>query len=61
VVDHGEAGNDLPEQRVLGGQAGVGAGDDEELAARRPGGEVFAMATTPWTYLVPEGGASTVV
>ena len=41
--------HDLAEHRVVGRQAGVGAGDDEELAAGGAGRlvPVFAIATTP--------------
>ena len=52
----------LAEQRVVGRQLGVLAGDDEELAARRArglGARVLAIATTPCVYARSLGGAST--
>ena len=47
-----------PEQRVVGREAGVVGGDDEELAARRAGlsSSVLAIATTPRSYFRSLGG-----
>ena len=51
----------LPEDRVVGRQAGVGRGDHEELAARRCRAArraVFAIATVPRVYAASTGGFS---
>ena len=61
LVDDLLALRDLAEQRIVGRQPGILAGDDEELAAGGAGGlgRVFAIATMPGCTCRLCGGAST--